>query len=117
MALGIDGVRVGVVTDNESHTGCTVVLPPEGSVGGMAIRGGAPGTREAGVLSVGSANTAIHAVALCGSSLFGLRAAGGVADWCAAHEIGLQLPGGRFPIVGAAVVMDIHSPDEARIDH
>ncbi len=117
MALGIDGVRIGVVTDEESHTGCTVVLPPEGSVGGMAIRGGAPGTREAGVLSVGSANTAVHAVALCGSSLFGLRAAGGVADWCAAHEIGLQLPGGRFPIVGAAVVMDIHSPDEARIDH
>ncbi len=117
MALGIDGVRVGVVTDEESHTGCTVILPPPGSVGGMAIRGGAPGTREAAVLSAASANTALHAVALCGSSLFGLRAAGGVADWCAANQIGLELPGGRFPIVGAAVVMDIQSPEEGRIDH
>lgn len=79
------------------------------------VRGGAPGTREAAVMSVGSANTAVHAVALCGSSLFGLSAAGGVADWCAAKEIGLELPGGRFPIVGAAVVMDVHSPEERRI--
>ncbi len=116
MSLGIEGVRVGLSTDEENHTGCTVVLPPEGSVGGLAIRGGAPGTREVGVLSVGSANTAIHAVALCGSSLFGLRAAGGVADWCAANEVGLVLPGGRFPIVGGAVVMDVHSPEERRID-
>ncbi|MFV2038978.1 MAG: P1 family peptidase [Acidimicrobiales bacterium] len=115
MALGIDGVRVGVVTDSGNHTGCTVVLPPPGSVGGMAVRGGAPGTREAAVMSARSSNTAVHAVALCGSSLFGLSAAGGVADWCAANEIGLELPGGWFPIVGAAVVMDIHSPQERRI--
>lgn len=117
MALGVDGVRVGLVTDSDNHTGCTVVLPPPGSVGGMAVRGGAPGTREAAVMSAGSANTAVHAVTLCGSSLFGLRAAGGVADWCAANEIGLELPGGRFPIVGAAVVMDVHSPEERRIGH
>ena len=76
-----------------------------------------PAPARPGSCRLDPANTAIHAVALCGSSLFGLRAAGGVADLCAAHEIGLQLPGGRFPIVGAAVVMDIHSPDEARIDH
>ncbi len=117
MALGIDGLRIGMVTDLDNRTGCTVILPPDGSVGGFAVRGGAPGTREAGVLSVGSANTAIHAAVLCGSSLFGLRAAGGVADWLADNNIGLELPGGRFPIVGGAVVMDIASPDERRIDH
>lgn len=117
MALGIEGVRVGLVTDTDNHTGCTVVLPPAESVGGMAVRGGAPGTREAAVMSAGSGNTAVHAVALCGSSLFGLSAAGGVADWCAANNIGLTLPGGSFPIVGAAVVMDIHSPEERRIGH
>lgn len=116
-ALGINGLRIGMTTDAHHHTGCTVLLPPEGSIGAIAIRGGAPGTREAGVLSPGSANTAIHAVTLCGSSLFGLRAAGGVADWCAENDIGLELPGGRFPIVGAAVVMDIHSPEERRIGH
>jgi L-aminopeptidase/D-esterase-like protein len=116
MALGVAGVRVGISTDLENLTGCTVVLPPPGSVGGMAIRGGAPGTREAGVLSVGAANTMIHGVALCGSSLFGLRAAEGVVDWCVENEIGLSLPGGIFPIIGAAVVMDVRSPTERRID-
>lgn len=116
MALGIEEVQVGVVTDVDNATGCTVVLAPDGAVGGMAVRGGAPGTREAAVLGAASPSTAIHAVALCGSSLFGLSAAGGVADWCAANEVGLELPGGRFPIVGAAVVMDVHSPDERRID-
>ena len=55
-------------------------------------------------------------MALCGSSLFGLRAADGVVDWCEAHGIGLDLAVGRFPIVGAAVVLDIRSPDMRRID-
>lgn len=116
MALGVAGIRIGTSTDLENLTGCTVILPPEGAVGGLAIRGGAPGTREAGVLSATAANTMIHGVVLCGSSLFGLRAADGVVDWCVEHDIGLRLPGGRFPIVGAAVVMDIRSPDERRID-
>jgi len=115
MALGLETVRVGVFTDRESRTGCTVVLPPEGSVGGVAVRGGAPGTREVAVLSASSPNTAVHAVVLCGSSLFGLRAASGVADWCVEQEIGFDLVGGRFPIVGAAVVLDIASPDERRV--
>ncbi len=50
MALGVEGVRVGMWTDPGHHTGCTVILPPAGTVGGIAVRGGAPGTREAAVL-------------------------------------------------------------------
>ena len=116
MALGVDGVRVGMWTDSEHHTGCTVVLPPAGTVGGIAVRGGAPGTREAAILGPGTPNEACHAVVLCGSSLFGLRAADGVVDWCEAQGIGLALAVGRFPIVGAAVVLDIHRPEMRRID-
>ena len=116
MALGVEGVRVGMWTDPEHHTGCTVVLPPAGTVGGIAVRGGAPGTREAAVLGPSAPNEACHAVLLCGSSLFGLRAADGVVDWCEAQGIGLALAPGRFPIVGAAVVFDIRSPDMRRID-
>ncbi|MDE0459910.1 MAG: P1 family peptidase [Chromatiales bacterium] len=116
MALGVEGVRVGMWTDPEHQTGCTVVLPPAGTVGGIAVRGGAPGTREAAVLSPASPNEACHAVVLCGSSLFGLRAADGVVDWCEAHGIGLDLAVGRFPIVGAAVVLDIRGPEMRRID-
>ena len=116
MALGVEGVRVGVWSDPEHHTGCTVVLPTTGIVGGITVRGGAPGTREAAILGPATPNEACHAVVLCGSSLFGLRAADGVVDWCEAHGIGLALPMGRFPIVGAAVVLDIHRPDMRRID-
>ena len=116
MALGVEGVRVGMWTDPEHHTGCTVVLPPAGTVGGIAVRGGAPGTREAAILGPATPNEACHGVVLCGSSLFGLRAADGVVDWCEAHGIGLELAVGRFPIVGAAVVLDIRGPDMRRID-
>ena len=116
MALGVEGVRVGMWTDPQHHTGCSVVLPPVGTVGGIAVRGGAPGTREAAVLGPATPNEACHAVVLCGSSLFGLRAADGVVDWCEAHGIGLELAVGRFPIVGAAVVLDIRGPEMRRID-
>lgn len=116
MALGVDGVRVGMWTDPEHHTGCTVVLPPAGTVGGIAVRGGAPGTREAAILGPASAGERCHGVVLCGSSLFGLRAADGVVDWCEAHGIGLELAVGRFPIVGAAVVLDIRDAGMRRID-
>ena len=116
MALGVEGVRVGVWTDSEHHTGCTVILPPAGSAGGIAVRGGAPGTREAAILGPATPNESCHAVVLCGSSLFGLRAADGVVDWCEAQCIGLDLAVGRFPIVGAAVVLDIRGPDMRRID-
>lgn len=107
MALGINGLRVGVYTDEIHRTGCTVLLPPAGTVGGIAVRGGAPGTRESAVLSPMAPNPYCHAVVLCGNSLFGLRAADGVVDWCEAEGIGLSLPMGTFPIVGAAVVLDI----------
>ena len=116
MALGVRGVRVGMWTDSEHHTGCTVILPPAGAVGGMVVRGGAPGTRESAILGPATPNEACHAVVLCGSSLFGLRAADGVVDWCEAHGIGLELAVGLFPIVGAAVVLDIRSPEMRRID-
>ena len=116
MALGVERVRVGMWTDSEHHTGCTVILPPAGTVGGIAVRGGAPGTREAAILGPATPNEACHGVVLCGSSLFGLRAADGVVDWCEAQGIGLDLFVGRFPIVGAAVVLDIRGPDMRRID-
>ena len=46
MALGVGGVRVGMWTDAEHHTGCTVILPPAGTVGGIAARAVADAVRE-----------------------------------------------------------------------
>ena len=116
MALGIDNLLVGSFTDHENQTGCTVVLPPAGTVGGMAVRGGAPGTREAAALGPNGTVRECHAVVLCGSSLFGLAAADGVVAWCVDQGRGLELAAGRFPIVGAAVVLDLIDPSARRID-
>lgn len=112
----IEGLRIGMHSDRENSTGCTVLLPPQGSLAGVAVRGGAPGTREVAALGPYGSIEACHAIALCGSSLFGLRAADGVVDWCAQREIGLPLAGRFFPIVGAAVVFDLRDPDQRAID-
>jgi len=47
----VPGIRVGHAHDIEAITGCTVVLCPQGAVGGVDQRGGAPGTRETDLLS------------------------------------------------------------------
>ena len=51
MITDVPGVRVGHWTDAVGRTGCTVVLFPAGTVGSGEVRGGAPGTRESGLLA------------------------------------------------------------------
>ena len=107
MALGIEDVMVGCWTDEQHATGVTVVLPPKGSLGAIAVRGGAPGTREAAALGPNGSGIECHGVALCGNSVFGLAAAEGVVQWCSDHKRGLELATVIVPVVGAAVVFDI----------
>jgi L-aminopeptidase/D-esterase-like protein len=114
MALGVEGVRVGCWTDPEHHTGTTVVLPPAGTLGAAAVRGGAPGTREVAALSATGNVTECHAVVLSGGSAFGLAAADGAVAWCEAHGIGYDKTVARIPIVGAAIVFDLHTPGARR---
>ncbi len=114
MALGINGVLVGCWTDDEVATGVTVVLPPPGSLGAIAVRGGAPGTREAAALGPTASGVECHGVVLCGNSVFGLAAADGVTDWCVEQERGLKLQAGIVPVVGAAVIYDLTSNDARR---
>jgi L-aminopeptidase/D-esterase-like protein len=106
MALGVAGVRVGTWTAPGAVSGCTVVLPPEGSVGAIAIRGGAPGTREAAALSPSGHVDVCHAVVLAGGSAYGLAAADGVMRRLEAAGIGYPVLGAVVPIVGAAIVLD-----------
>lgn len=107
MALGIDGLRVGHWTSPEQRSGCTVVLPPPGTLGAMAVRGGAPGTREAAALSATGKIAECHAVVLSGGSAYGLATADGVMGWLEARDVGYRVGrGGLVPIVGAAIVLD-----------
>lgn len=106
MALGVDGFRVGCWTSPDGLSGCTVVLPPAGSLGAVAVRGAAPGTREAAALGPNGKLTVCHAVVLSGGSAYGLAAADGVVDWLEERGVGYEVPIGVVPIVGAAIVLD-----------
>jgi L-aminopeptidase/D-esterase-like protein len=114
MALGVEGFRVGCWTDTEHHTGCTVILSPEGTMGAAAVRGGAPGTREVAALSATANVRECHAIVLSGGSAFGLAAAEGAVQWCEAHGIGYDKSVARIPIIGGAIVFDLREAGAPR---
>lgn len=101
------GYRVGHATDRSSRTGCTVILPPPGTIAAAEIRGGAPGTRETGVFTPGNLVSEIHALVFAGGSAFGLAAADGVASWLRGRGVGFPVGAERVPIVAAAVLFDL----------
>ncbi|HXV99488.1 MAG TPA: P1 family peptidase [Anaerolineae bacterium] len=103
----IPGVQVGHAQDFAAATGCTVILTPEGAVGGVDQRGGAPGTRETNVLRPLHLVEKAHAVLLTGGSAFGLAAADGVMRWLEENRIGFDVGVARVPIVPAAVLFDL----------
>ena len=103
----VRGIEVGHHTDTRRPTGCTVVLTRAGAVGGVDVRGAAPGTRETDLLAPGSLVDRVHAVLLTGGSAFGLDAASGVMRWLEARGIGIDARVARVPIVPAAVLFDL----------
>src|SRR3954466_13221162 len=108
-----DGFSIGHWTDAEGATGCTVVIAPPGTRGGVDVRGGGPGTRETDVIGPFAGTHEVSGVALSGGSALGLAAAGGVVRWLEEHGRGYETPAGRVPIVPAAVVYDLAEGDPA----
>ncbi|NAZ80555.1 peptidase S58 family protein [Kineococcus sp. R8] len=121
----VPGVRVGQVTRRGDGwlTGVTVVLPPPGTVGGVDVRGGGPGTHETDALDPRTLVPTVDAVVLTGGSAYGLVTAHGVQRWCAEQGRGFRVGPGAgevVPIVPAAAVFDLGRggrftahPDEA----
>ena len=107
MITRVPGVRVGHWTDDEGLTGCTVVLPPPGTIASGVVRGGAPGTRETDLLRPGMLVETVDAILLTGGSAFGLAAADGVMAFLEERGIGFELGEVRVPIVPAAVLFDL----------
>lgn len=103
----VDGIEVGHWTDLEAATGCTVVVCRQGAVGGVDVRGSAPGTRETDLLRPLNLVQHAHAVLLAGGSAYGLDAAGGVMRWLEEQGIGFDVGVGVVPIVAAAVLFDL----------
>ena len=103
----VEGIEVGHWTDLEAATGCTVILCRQGAVGGVDVRGSAPGTRETDLLRPGNLVQQAHAVVLTGGSAYGLDAAGGVMRWLEEWSIGFNVGVGVVPLVASAVLFDL----------
>ena len=106
-----EGFAVGHWSDPVGGTGCTVVIPPAETRGGVCVHGGGPGTRETDTLRPLANATEATAVLITGGSAFGLAAADGVVRWLEEHDRGYFTPFGRVPIVPAAVIYDLPSGD------
>jgi len=113
----VKGIKVGHYTDREGVTGCTVVLCEGGAVGGVDVRGSAPGTRETDLMRPVNLVQEVHAVLLTGGSAYGLDAASGVMRWLEERGVGFDVGVGVVPIVPAAVLLDLTIGDpKARPD-
>ncbi len=111
MLTQVPGIRVGHASDIVGCTGCTVVLCPEGTVGGVDVRGSAAGTRELDALSPLHLVPHVHGVLLAGGSAFGLDAAGGVMQYLEERGIGFDVQVTRVPIVPTAILFDLRLGD------
>ena len=103
----ITGFKVGHAQDMDALTGCTVILCPPNTVGGVDQRGGAPGTRETDLLHPMHLVNQVTAVLLTGGSAFGLDAAAGVMRYCEENKMGFDASYATVPIVPAAVLFDL----------
>lgn len=112
----VPGIRAGHATDSDGGTGCTVVLCPPGTVGGVDQRGGGPGTRETDLLRPAQHVDHVSAILLSGGSAYGLAAADGVMRWLEERAIGYRTGDGSVvPIVPAAILYDLGlASNEAR---
>ena len=86
------------------------MLPPLGTVGGVDVRGGGPGTRETDPLHPLNMVSEVDGICLTGGSAYGLDAAGGVMAWLEQQGRGFHIglrPQHVVPIVPSAVIFDL----------
>lgn len=103
----IKGIKVGHYTDKQAMTGCTAVLIEGGAVGGVDVRGSAPGTRETDLLRGYNAVERLQAIMLTGGSAYGLDTASGAMQYLEEKGLGTDVGVGVVPIVPAAVIFDL----------
>jgi L-aminopeptidase/D-esterase-like protein len=103
----LPGYRIGHASDLDRRTGCTVILPPAGTIAAVDVRGGAPGTRETGVFTPGNLVSQIDGLLFTGGSAFGLAAATGVMAWLRREGVGFRVGEAKVPIVAGAVIFDL----------
>lgn len=103
----LDQFLIGNAENNEHGTGVTVILSPNGAVGGVSVRGKAPATRETDLLKSENSVEKVNAVVLSGGSAFGLESACGVMDYLREKNLGYNAGGYKVPIVCGASLYDL----------
>ncbi|MEO8396044.1 MAG: P1 family peptidase [Chloroflexota bacterium] len=104
----VPGIHVGHATDLDAITGCTVIICPPNTVGGVDVRGGAPGTRETALLDPLRTVETVTAIMLSGGSAYGLASADGAMRYLEEHGQGYKTGLGYLvPIVPAAILFDL----------
>ncbi len=114
-AAWVEGIKVGHFTLDGRPTGCTVIVAENGAVGGVDVRGGAPGTREIALLDPVNTVDVVHAVVLSGGSAFGLDAASGVVRELEERGVGYRAGPHVVPIVTGAILFDLGLGDDPSI--
>ncbi|MCY4448146.1 MAG: P1 family peptidase [Chloroflexi bacterium] len=103
----VPGLLAGHYTDADNGTGCTVVLTPPGTTGGVDVRGAAPGTRETDLLRSENTVAGVNGVVLSGGSAYGLGSADGVMRFLEERGVGHPVGNHIVPIVPAAIIFDL----------
>jgi L-aminopeptidase/D-esterase-like protein len=103
----VAGLRVGNAGDPRLKSGSTVVIAEPAATAGVAILGGAPGTRETDLLAPENTVEAVDALVLSGGSAFGLDAASGAQAFLRENGRGFEVVGHRVPIVPSAILFDL----------
>ena len=108
----VEGITVGHHTLSERPTGCTVILTGKGAVGGVDVRGGAPGTVETDLLDPVNSVQEVHGIILAGGSAFGLASRDGVMRYLDEKGIGYRMGSIVVPIVVGAILYDLPVGDD-----
>ncbi|MEN9409070.1 MAG: hypothetical protein RL216_1044 [Pseudomonadota bacterium] len=103
----VAGLRVGHAQDARLRSGVTVLCADRPLTCGVAVMGGAPGTRETDLLAPDRLVQQVDALVLAGGSAFGLDACSGVADGLRAMGRGFAVGDQRVPIVPGAILFDL----------
>jgi L-aminopeptidase/D-esterase-like protein len=111
MSFEMDGVLIGHAHNEAALTGVSVLIFPQGAVGGIEVRGGAPASRETELLRPLKLVEQLNAVVVAGGSAFGLAAADGVMSFLEEKGWGYDTGVAIVPIVPAAALFDLSVGD------
>jgi L-aminopeptidase/D-esterase-like protein len=107
----IPGIRVGHVTDLQSLTGCTVILPDQPAVGALEIAGWAAGVHGIEFLDPRHLAPTVDGIVLAGGSAFGLEAVWGALAYLEEHGRGYPVGRTVVPHVAGAIIFDLNVGD------